>query len=76
MSASKGNYPERPQRPPPKKPMKGRGRPSSNNVHKKSKAWLSENNIPHDKYDVSAPTSQPWWRSPMMKAARLAKWSK
>jgi hypothetical protein len=74
MSASKSRYPERPQRPPPKKPNKGRGRPSSEKNHKKSKVWLSSNNIFNEKIDVSPPTSDPWWKCPMMKAERLLKW--
>jgi hypothetical protein len=74
VSASKSNYPERLPFPRPKKPMKGKGRPSSSKVRKKSKVWLSSNNIFNDKIDVSPPTSQPWWKCPMMKAERLRKW--
>jgi hypothetical protein len=54
--------------------MKGKGRPSSSKVRKKSKVWLSSNNIFNDKIDVSPPTSQPWWKCTMMKAERLMKW--
>lgn len=39
MSSSKGAYPERLPSPRPKKPLKGRGRPSSTNSTKKAKVF-------------------------------------
>jgi hypothetical protein len=59
----KKSYPERPPFPRPKKPMKGKGRPSSSNSNKKSKTFQSTTDAEGKTIKVHAP----WYRSPHRK---------
>lgn len=63
MSKSKSNYPERLPFPRPKKPAKGKGRPSSSNSTKKAKVFQSTLTADGKQIKVSAP----WYRSPHRK---------
>jgi hypothetical protein len=66
------SYPERPVRPRPKKPGKGRGKGHSEHIHGKRKNWLSERETVDGRgNDTGARSGHPWWKSPLMKMERL-----
>ena len=66
------DYPERPSKIRRKKPHKGNGKPSSEHIHGRRKAWLSERETVDGRgNDTGARSGLPWWKSPMMKAERL-----
>jgi hypothetical protein len=65
VSANKAEYPHRPDK---------RGKPkASHQIHRKSKTWLSERTEVKGGLDISPRIGLAWWKSPLMKAARLAK---
>lgn len=71
MSQSKSRYPERPSKPRPKKPAKGKGRPSSEHIHGKRKTWLSaRRTVDNRGNDTDTQKGNTWFKSPLMKAER------
>lgn len=65
-------YPERLPAIKAKKPLKGKGRPSSEHIPGRRKSWLScKETFDTRGNDTGARSGQPWWKSPMMKAERL-----
>lgn len=74
MSSRKSNYPERPiggRRP--SKPGENTKRSASVHIHGKRKTWMSLCNLFVGGKDVSPRLGFAWWKSPMMKNARLKK---
>jgi len=70
----KSSYPERPllgKRP--SAPGEQRKKPSRTSGGGKRKAWVSIRENIQNGVDVSPRLNFPWWKSPMMKAARLRK---
>lgn len=62
----KSSYPFRPDR---------RGKPkSSHSGGRKSKTWVSLRDKVEGGRDISTRLNFPWWKSPMYREARTAKW--
>jgi hypothetical protein len=56
---------------------KTQGKPSSEHISGRRKAWLSLRETTDGRgNDTGKRSGQPWWRSPSMKAERLARWAK
>lgn len=68
------DYPQRPQGGKrPSRPGEQRKKPSSEHISGRRKTWSSDGSVTDGRVDLSPRSGQPWWKSPMMKAARLAK---
>jgi hypothetical protein len=54
--------------------VKGGGKPSSEHISGRRKSWLSLREAVDGRgNDAGGRSGQPWWRSPLMKAERLAR---